>query len=260
MDILDYNSNAWDRLTEQKDKWTLPVDEKTIAEARNGNWVIQLTSLKPAPRNWFPDSLAGLKILCLASGGGQQGPILAAAGALVTVLDSSEKQLVQDRTVAERENLELKTVQGDMKDLSSFPDESFDLVVNPCSNLFSESVLPVWKEAARVLKPGGILLSGFLNPVCFIFDLEDYENGKLTVRNKIPYSDTRDLPEDELKKLLTDDKKPVCFGHTLHDQMQGQIDAGLVITGFFEDGMGDDDPLNDFIDVLIATRAVKIEL
>jgi ubiquinone/menaquinone biosynthesis C-methylase UbiE len=260
MDILNYNSKAWDKLTESNDKWTLPVDEATIAEARKGHWAIQLTSLKPAPRSWFPETLEGLKILCLASGGGQQGPIFAAAGADVTVLDSSAKQLAQDRFVAEREGLDIKTVQGDMKDLSSFPDESFDLVVNPCSNLFSETVLSVWKESARVLKPGGTLMSGFLNPLLFIFDLEDYENGKFTVRHKIPFSDTRDLPENELKKFLTDDVKPVCFGHTLHDQIQGQIDAGLVISGFYEDGMGDDDPLNDFIDVLIATRAVKIKL
>lgn len=260
MDILKYNSKAWDGLTEKKDKWTLPVDEDTIAKARKGNWSIQLTSVKPAPRDWFPEDLKGKTVLCLASGGGQQGPILAAAGAQVTVFDNSNKQLDRDRLVAEREDLELTTIQGDMKDLSCFPDEIFDLIVNPVSNVFAENILPVWQEAARVLKTGGALLSGFINPFGFVFDLGDYEKGKLTVRHKIPYADTRDLPEEELKALLTDDNKPVCFGHTLHDQIQGQIDAGLVITGFFEDSMGEDDPLTGLIDVLIATRAVKIKL
>ncbi len=93
MDILEYNSKAWETLTEKKDRWTVPVDSDTIARARKGNWSIQLTSVKPAPRNWFPDSLNGLNILCLAAGGGQQGPILAAAGARVTVLDYSENSL-----------------------------------------------------------------------------------------------------------------------------------------------------------------------
>jgi len=259
MDILDYNGKAWDKLTQSQDQWTVPVDEDTIARARQGDWSIQLTSAKPTPRDWFPENLEGLDILCLGSGGGQQGPILAAARANVTVFDYSEKQLDQDRLVAERENLVLAIIQGDMKDLSCFGDESFDLVVNPASNVFVENVLPVWQESARVLKPGGTLMSGFLNPLHFIFDLSDYENGKFTVRHKIPYADITDLPEAELEKLLTNDNKPVCFGHTLHDQIQGQIDAGLVITGFFEDSMGEDDPLTGIIDILIATRALKIQ-
>ena len=201
--------------------------------------------------------MKGLDILCLASGGGQQGPTLAAAGAKVTVFDASVNQLAQDRIVAEREGLDINTVKGDMADLSCFEDASFDLVFNPVSNVFAEKIIPVWQEAARVLKPGGTLLLGFVNPLCFIFDLADYESGKLTVGQKIPYADNQDLKKEELKNLVTDENKPVCFGHTLYDQIQGQIDAGLVITGFFEDRMGEDDPLNGIIDVLIATRAVK---
>ncbi len=258
MDIQDYNGKAWDQLVARKDKWTVAVDADAIARARQGDWRIQLTSVKTAPREWFPDDLHGLKILCLASGGGQQGPLLAAVGADVTVLDYSEAQLAQDRLVAERENLDIATVRGDMRDLSCFADETFDLVVNPCSNVFVQDVLPVWREASRVLKPGGILLAGFLNPLIFLFDLADYENGKLTVRHKIPYADINDLPEAELKALLLDDNKPVCFGHTLYDQLQGQCEAGLAITGFYEDSMGEDDPLTGIIDVLIATRAVKL--
>lgn len=71
---------------------------------------------------WFPD-LAGIDILCLASGGGQQGPVLAAAGAKVTVLDNSPRQLEGDRFV---------------------PD-----------------VRSAWAEAFRVLRRGGVLLAGF---------------------------------------------------------------------------------------------------
>ena len=105
--------------------------------------------------------------------------------------------------------------------------------------------------------PGGRRRTAGSGPGSGGGDLEDYENGKLTVRHKIPFSDVRDLPEAELKKLLLADNKPVCFGHSLHDLIQGQIDAGMVITGFFEDGMGPGDPLSGIIDVLIATRALK---
>ena len=71
-------------------------------------------------------------VLCLASGGGQQGPILAAAGANVTVFDNSPAQLRQDELVARREGLSIRTVQGDMRDLSAFADGSFDLIFHPC--------------------------------------------------------------------------------------------------------------------------------
>src|SRR5205085_1973198 len=101
--------------------------------------------------DWFPP-VAGLEVLCLASGGGQQGPILAAAGARVTVFDNSPNQLAQDRLVADREGLALETVRGDMADLAAFPDARFDLIVHPCSNMFVPDVRPVWREAFRVLR------------------------------------------------------------------------------------------------------------
>ena len=65
-----------------------------------GEWQIVLTPTKPIPRTWFPADLHGVDVLCLASGGGQQGPVLAAAGATVTVFDNSPRQLAQDRAVA----------------------------------------------------------------------------------------------------------------------------------------------------------------
>src|SRR5580658_7124734 len=98
-------------------------------------------------------------MLCLASGGGQQGPILAAAGANVTVFDNSPAQLAQDRLVAEREGLVIETVQGDMANLCVFKDARFDLIIHPVSNVFVPDVKPVWREAYRILKPGGALLS-----------------------------------------------------------------------------------------------------
>ncbi len=101
--------------------------------------------------------MEGLKILCLACGGGQQAPILAAAGANVTVLDISLNQLKQDEFVASRENLNLKTVQGDMCDLSQFNNNSFDMVYCPVSVTYIPDVLPVFKESYRVLKKRWII-------------------------------------------------------------------------------------------------------
>src|SRR5688572_29855256 len=102
--IVEYNSTAWDRQVEAGDKWTLPVSAEIVERARTGDWSIVLTPVKSVPRDWFGD-VGGKDILCLASGGGQQAPVLAATGANVTCFDNSAKQLESDRLVAEREGL-----------------------------------------------------------------------------------------------------------------------------------------------------------
>ena len=168
-DIREYNRSLWNKLVDKGNRWTIPVSSEEIEAAQKGEWQIVLTAQKPVPKDWFPD-LYGCRVLCLASGGGQQGPILAAAGAIVTVLDGSARQLDQDRFVAQRDSLSISTVEGDMADLSMLEDESFDLVFHPVSNFCVPDVRPIWGEAYRVLCEGGILLTGFVNPFTYLFD------------------------------------------------------------------------------------------
>jgi len=75
-----HNRAAWDREVDNDNEWTRPVGHEVIARARAGEWSVVLVGYQPAPREWFPADLAGTAALCLASGGGQQGPVLAAAG------------------------------------------------------------------------------------------------------------------------------------------------------------------------------------
>jgi len=253
MDYIKKNSDVWNKNVKNENIWTVPVSEEIIKNARNGKWDVVLTPKKPVPKSWFPDDFTGKKVLLVAGGGGQQGPILAAAGADVTVFDNSRKQLEQDELVAERENLVIRTVQGNMQDLSVFPDESFDFIMQ-FAGVFVDSILPVWKETYRVLKKGGSMIAGHNNPVEFIFDLKKMEKGELVVRHKIPYSDIKDLSGDEFEKITADG---VCFGHSLHDLIQGQIDAGFLITGFYEDN-GGGYVLDEYIDTFFATKANKI--
>ncbi len=258
IDIAQYNSEAWDQEVKLGSAFTKPVSSELIQKARDGQWEISLTYKKPVPYDWFPE-LKGLRILCLASGGGQQGPILAAAGARVTVFDNSERQLERDRYVAARDHLDIQTAKGDMRDLRALSNGSFDLIVHPVSNGFIPNVLPVWKEAYRVLTSKGILLSAFGNPLLHIFDEEQYEKGILKVSYSIPYSDIKGLSKEQLKiKLKT--KKPLEFGHTLEDQIKGQIDAGFIITGFYEDNFGGDELIDRYINTLITTRAEKVHI
>ncbi|MCA1621199.1 MAG: class I SAM-dependent methyltransferase [Acidobacteria bacterium] len=255
MDILEHQRRAWDRQAEQGNEWTVPVGPEVIEEARRGRWSVLLTEQKPTPRGWFPEEVAGLEVLCLASGGGQQGPTLAAAGARVTVLDNSPAQLARDRQVAEREGLELQTAEGDMRDLSRFADESFDLVFHPVSNLFVPDVRPVWREAFRVLRRGGALLAGFNNPAVYLFGWQEEELATLDVKYSLPYSDIESLDAGARERLLASGE-PVEFSHTLEDLLGGQLDAGFRLAGFYEDRHRDL-PVARFMPTYIATRAVK---
>ncbi len=260
MNIVEYNRKAWNRQSTSGSRWSQPVDAETIQAARKGDWNVILTPNKPVPRNWFGD-LRGTKVLCLASGGGQQAPVLSAAGAEVVSFDNSDEQLAKDRLVAERDGLVLETVQGDMADLSEFTDGCFDVIFHPVSNVFAENIRPVWQECSRVLRPGGRLLSGVMNPMFFLFDHEEAEqSGVLQVRYSLPFSDVESLPREKRDQIV---KEGLAyeFGHTLEDQLAGQIDAGLVISGFYEDDWDDTStPLNKYACMYIATLSRKVDL
>ena len=257
-DILGLNQRGWDLRVEEQDVWTRPVSPEQIKRARLGDWSLVLTPNRPVPRNWFGD-VTGRDILCLASGGGQQAPILAAAGARVTVLDASARQLGQDEMVAARDGLNLTIVQGFMHDLSAFAAARFDLIFHPASNCFAPEIEPVWRECYRVLRPGGALLSGFMNPDVYIFDYEAQDRGELIVRHTLPFSENRDLPKDELERLISRNHV-VEFSHSLEEQIGGQLRAGFVLTDMFEDrdhGLPDTGR-SKFIPTLFATRASKL--
>jgi SAM-dependent methyltransferase len=254
LNIRDYNRYAWNRQVDNKNKFTVPVDPQTIAAARRGEFSVLLTETKPVPGEWFPP-FQGLNLLGLACGGGQQGPVFSALGANVTIFDNSPAQLERDRHVAAREGLAIRTVEGDMRDLSTFADEAFDLVFHPVSNVFCPEVRPVWREAFRVLRHGGLLLAGFANPIYYMFGTHADEQKTLQVRYAIPYSDLNDLEPGELD-ICIEEGIPLEFGHSLTDLIAGQTDAGFLITGFYED-ICPDSPLSKYHPAYIATRAVK---
>ena len=255
MDLLAYNRAAWNAQARAENQWSIPVSAEETRRAREGEWSIILTPHRSVPKEWFPDFSAGsCRVLCLAGGGGQQAPILAAAGASVTVFDLSEGQLEQDQFVANRDGLAIDLVQGDMSDLSCFDDGTFDLIVHPCSNGFVRNVLPVWREAARVLRSGGHLISGFTKPIFYLFDQKQVEEGKLVVGNSIPYSELS-ISEEERAAYIAE-KEPLCFGHSLGDQIGGQLAAGLRVIGYYEDHWVAY-PIGKYIADQAATRAVK---
>lgn len=258
IDLTEHNREAWNAESSSgKSPWCEPVDATTIAAARNGDWAVVLTPNRNVPPDWLGD-VRDKRVLCLASGGGQQAPVLAAAGARVTSFDLSDEQLTKDRSVADRERLQIVLERGHMADLARFSDSSFDLVFHPVSNVFVPDVRAVWRECRRVLVPGGRLLAAFMNPSFFLFDHDALEAGEpAVVRHRLPYSDTQDLPARVLQQRLRA-REPLQFGHSLEDQIGGQIDAGFAIMGLYEDHWNAaGTPLDEYMPTSIATLAFR---
>ena len=86
----------------------------------------------------------------------------------------------------------IETIQGDMADLR-LRRRPFRPDRPPRSNVFAHDVRPVWREVFRVLRPGGVLISGFASPVLYLFDYFAMGRGEFRVTHRIPYSDVADL-------------------------------------------------------------------
>ena len=244
----DVNAKTIDRWVENDWEWGRPITHEQFLAANQGDWHIVLTPTKPVPREWFP-ALKGLKLLGLACGGAQQMPLFAAAGAICTVLDYSERQLESERAFAEREGYEIEIVRADMSKPLPFADESFDIIVHPVSNCYIREVEPLWRECFRILKPGGILLAGLDNGINFIFDDEE-----TTLKHSLPFDP---LSDPMLYEELMQTDSGVQFSHSLEEQVGGQLKAGFALTHLFEDvnGYGRLHEMN--IPTFLATRAVK---
>ena len=181
-----------------------------------------------------------------------------AAGAMVTSFDNSSVQLAKDELVADRDGLDIHLVEGDMAALFCFSKASFDLIFHSVSNAFSQTIRPIWQHCQRVLKHGGRLLSGFMNPDFFLFDHYDIKTGgPLEVRFAFPNADMDLLDQAELVKWKASGAV-LEFSHSLDDQIAGQIDAGFIIAGLLEDKWDNAaTPLNTYMPSSMATLAIK---
>ena len=248
MNYQDLNAITIDRWVEEGWEWGTPISHEEYIAARAGKWDVLLTPTKFVPHAWFGD-LKGKRVLGLASGGGQQMPVFAALGADCTVLDYSERQLASERMVAQREGYEITIIRADMTKRIPFEDDSFDLIFHPVSNCYVEEVCPIFRECFRVLKSGGILLSGLDNGINYITG----EDEKIIV-NTLPFNP---LKNPEHRKLLEDTDCGMQFSHTIEEQIGGQLKAGFILTDLYGDTNGEGYLHEHNIETFIATRAIK---
>jgi ubiquinone/menaquinone biosynthesis C-methylase UbiE len=151
--IYRYNKARWERLVEAgalfTRRWLGLTPE--AARTRIDRWGLI-------------GDLADKDVLCLAAGGGQQSAAFALLGARVTVFDLSEGQLERDREAAQHYGLIVRTIQGDMRDLSELAESSFDIVSQPYSLNFVPDCRVVFAQVARVLRKGGLYAFWAANP------------------------------------------------------------------------------------------------
>lgn len=244
----DINKASIDRWIEEGWEWGKPISHEVYENAKKGKWDVLLTPTRAVPHEWF-GNLKGKKVLGLASGGGQQMPVFQALGAECTVLDYSSKQIESELFVAEREKYEIRAIQGDMTQRLPFEDETFDIVFHPVSNCYIKDVYHVFNEAYRVLKKGGILLSGLNNEINYIVDNDEKE-----IIWKMPFDP---LQNKKAKQYLIENDYGLQFSHTLEEQIGGQLKAGFTLVDLYEDtnGSGRLHELN--IKTYIAAKAVK---
>lgn len=230
MDYQDLNAATIDRWIEEGWEWGVPISHEDYLRAQSGDWDMLLTPTKPVPHDWF-GSIKGKKVLGLASGGGQQMPIFGALGADCTVLDYSERQLASERLVAACEGYKIRIIRADMSKPLPFADEEFDLIFHPVSNCYVREVRPIWRECWRILKPGGLLLSGLDNGMNFLVDEDETR-----IVNRLPFDP---LVNEEQRRQLEEQDCGMQFSHTLAEQLGGQLEAGFRLLALYEDTNGE---------------------
>lgn len=227
-DIARTNRAHWEQDVQQSGQYTRPwfdFDAEMLRRFAAGEMeFLPEPCAYIYPPHIFKD-IDGRDVLCLASGGGQQSVVFGLLGAWVTACDLTEGQLAADRKAAEHYGYPIKTIQGDMRDLSGILPESFDLVYQAISLCFVPDVRPVYREVARVLRPGGLYRVGQINPGTYLVDEDSWDGSAYHISG--PYSGGP-LPEEERDGFFE-------FRHHLSDMFNGLVETGFTVEGVWED-------------------------
>jgi len=218
--VLTHNARAWDRLADGLAALARPAVDAAFDNPRT--W---LGSGGPTGRSWLPDRLDGLEVLCLAAGGGKHGPLYAAAGAHVTVVDLSSSMLELDRQVARERRIDMEILCGSMDDLRMLPTGRFDLVVHPVSTCYLPDVGRVFGEVGRVTKPGGRYISQHKSAPSLQASIKPGAGGRYEFRH--PQSGGEPLPPEPPSRLREAGTQEFIHSHTA--LLGGICHAGFVI-------------------------------
>ena len=227
------NISAWDRLARAGHVLATPA---TDGELRDPLKVLDEIG-------WLGKSIRGLRVLCLAAGGGRHGPLYCAAGAMVTVVDLSPEMLKLDRQVAFERKMDIRLIESDMCNLRSLQDGEFDLVVHPVSTCYVSQISEVFQEVARVLRVGGLYISQHKQPVNLQASLLPID-GKYVIERPAKTGGIAE-PSIQASRLREPGTREVI--HSLQTILGGICRAGFVIEDFAEPQHGKvEQPLGTF--------------
>lgn len=219
-DVLQQNKRAWDRMATSGHVLAKPARDKDLENP--------LRTVDAA--GWLTEGIQGWNVLCLAAGGGRHGPLYAAAGANVTVVDLSSGMLELDRQVAEELRLSVRTIETSMDDLSALGNNIFDLVIHPVSTCYLPSLERLFPEVARVTRAGGLYISQHKQPANLQASL-DTSAGFYTVEHA--YYDSTSVPRAQSpSKLREPDTKE--FAHSWNTILGGICKSGFHIEDVVE--------------------------
>ncbi len=219
--VAQYNQARWKALAEANALFTRPRLDLDVDTARA---FVDPTRLL--------GELKGKDVLCLAGGGGQQSAAFALLGANVTVVDLSSEQLERDLHVAKPYGFEIRTLQADMRDLSTLEENSFDVVHQAYSLNFVPNCLEVFAQAARVLRSGGLYRVACANPFTMGAKSSDWNGsgyifGEPYVQDAVITYDDQDWVYN--RESNVEIAKPVEYRHTLSTIVNGLIGSGFSI-------------------------------
>ena len=260
--VAAHNQKMWDRLSTAEIPYTRPRGTPPATAAGKRRFLDKATNGRLAGI-----ALEGRRALSLAGGGGWEPILFAELGAKTTVFDISAGQLKTTRDVATERGTKLRYVQGDMRDLSVFPDGSFDLVLHCHSLVFVPDAARVIAEVGRILAPGGTYVASTMHPVT----LRMYETWTGTGWGlKKPYFADGPMPYADASWEFGETKieaKTLEYGHRIGDLINAVAAAGMVVDGFWEwtpewaGGGGDpgsDELLDTIMPAFIELRARKL--
>ena len=215
----DHNRKAWDARVRAEERFTQPAPDPEFSDP--------LAAVDAA--GWLGPSIAGMRVLCLAAGGGRQSALYAAAGALVTVVDISGEMLAVDRQVAAERGLAIRTIEASMDDLSALASAGFDVVVQPVSTCYVPDVTAVYRQVARVIVPGGVYVSQHKQPASLQTSVEPSPRGYEIVE---PYYRRGPLPQSEPSSHR--ETGTLEFLHRWEELLGGMCRAGFAIEDVIE--------------------------
>jgi ubiquinone/menaquinone biosynthesis C-methylase UbiE len=141
----------------------------------------------------------GKRAIVLGGGGGQDAVALEKLSAVVVGVDRSPAQIAYAKKYALRNDApNASFVEADVTDLSRFDDASFDLAVSIGVMEYVERIDLALAEAARVLRPGGLLVLSVQHPFHVVVD------GSAPYAVWTPYW----TPHRDLNRLVASDDAP----------------------------------------------------